>query len=328
MKFITFNDTHVSSVNPQSRVGSYLKDMLEKLTQIGMAGKKLGVDFYIEAGDLFNLKAPMRNPHSLNKTLIDLFKDFGAPVYAIEGNHDLKNDSYETFSEQPLSVIYASGALKQIREEYIDDGEVKVRLRGFPFQEHPDLSKMPRCKNDVDLNIAALHLYSSPDGGVFRASRVYPYEEIAQLGDDIFVMGHYHIDQGVSTIKYAGRDVTIINVGSISRGTLINDNIGRTPRICYVTVEKVNGRIVVSAKPVRLNVKPAAEVFDLVAKEKEEKRMDEAEAFVEKLRDEEADSSPSDKIESEISSMNLDKAILDSVTHYLSEADLVLKETD
>jgi hypothetical protein len=54
-------------------------------------------------------------------------------VYAIEGNHDLKNDSYETFSEQPLSVIHASGALKQIREECIDDGKVKIRLRGFPF---------------------------------------------------------------------------------------------------------------------------------------------------------------------------------------------------
>jgi hypothetical protein len=185
---------------------------------------------------------------------------------------------------------------------------------------------MPRCGDDVDLNIAVLHLFSSPEGGVFRASRVYPYEEIAQLGDDVFVMGHYHIDQGVSTIKHAGRDVTFINVGSISRGTLVSDNVGRTPRICYVTVEKVSGKTVVSARPVRLNVKPAAEVFDLVAKEKEEKRMDEAESFVERLRDEEADNSPSDKIESEISSMNLDKAILDSVTHYLSEADLALKE--
>lgn len=326
MKFITFTDVHISSVNPQSRVGSYLDDILAKLTQIGQAGKKVGVDFYVLAGDLFNLKAPMRNPHSLNSTLIELFRGFGAPVYATEGNHDLRNDSYKTFSEQPLSVIYASGALKQIRDTAVHTDSMHVRLRGFPFEEEPDLSSMPKRPEGMDLSVAVLHLYSSLNGGKYHASKVFSYNEIAQLGDDVFVMGHFHIDQGVTTIKYEGRDVTFINVGAISRGALVDDNVNRDPKMCLVELDKVAGKVVVRARPVRLNVKPADKVFDLDAHAKEKTRMQEAEAFVEKLRTEDVEQDATGRIESELDSMKLDKTVLDSVLHYLTEADLALKE--
>jgi predicted phosphodiesterase len=325
MKFLTFTDPHISSVNPQSRVGSYLEDILEKLTQVGQAGKKLGVDFYIMAGDLFNLKAPMRNPHSLNSTLLTLFKDFGAPIYATEGNHDLKNDSYKTFPEQPLSVIYASGALKQLREEIVDDGSVRVQLRGFPFEENPEIDSMPKASRCADLSIAVLHLYSSLIGGKYHLSNVFKYSDIANLGDDIFVMGHFHFDQGIETIKHNGRDVTFINIGAVSRGTMADDNITRSPKIGYVQINKVDGKVVVSARAIRLNVKNSDQVFDLVAKEREKKRMEEAENFVEKLRAEEVDLDALGRIDAELSSMKLEKEILDSVTHYLSEADMAIK---
>jgi predicted phosphodiesterase len=328
MKFLTFADPHISAINPQSRVGSYLDDILAKLSQIGQAGSKIGVDFYVMAGDLFNLKAPMRNPHSLNGTLIELFRGFGAPVYATEGNHDLRNDSYKTFSEQPLSVIYASGAMKQIRDTAVHTANMHVRLRGFPFEEEPDLSAMPKRPEGMDLSVAVLHLYSSLNGGKYHSSKVFSYNDIAQLGDDVFVMGHFHIDQGVTTIKYEGRDVTFINVGAVSRGTLVDDNVHRDPKICLVEVDRVQGKVVVKARPVRLNVKPADKVFDLEAHAKEKTRMQEAEAFVERLRMEEVEQDATGRIEAELGSMALDKSVLDSVIHYLTEADLALKEVN
>jgi DNA repair exonuclease SbcCD nuclease subunit len=326
MKFMTFTDVHISSVNPQSRVGSYLDDILSKLDQIGRAGKKLGVDFFILAGDLFNLKYPMRNPHSLNKILIDLFNGFGAPVYATEGNHDLRNDSYKTLNEQPLSVMYSSGALVQLRNETVQDGDLRVALRGFPFEENPDLASFPRRPDGVDLSVAVLHLYSSVEGGRYHSSKMFSYKEIAQLGDDVYVMGHLHVDQGVTTIQHEGRQATFVNVGAVSRGSLDDDNISRTPRVCLVELAKnAAGMPTVNATPVRLRVKPASEVFDLESRDKQQKRMEEAEAFVERLRAEDRDQDALERIDSEISSMDLDKAVLDSVTHYLTEADLVLK---
>lgn len=326
MKFITFTDVHVSSVNPQSRVGSYLDDILDKLNQIGAAGKKLGIDFYLLAGDLFNLKYPMRNPHSLNKTLIDLFKGFGAPVYAIEGNHDLRNDSYKTFDEQPLSVLYSSGALIQLRNKVIEKGGLRVGLRGFPFDENPDLTLMPKKPEGVDLSVAVMHLYSSLNGGRYHSANIFSYKDIAQLGDDIYVMGHYHVDQGITTISYEGREVVFINVGAVSRGALADDNLTRTPRISFVELSKdPNGKAIVTTKSIRLKAKPANEVFDLESRDKEQKRMEEAEAFVERLRAEDKDQDALVRIDTELTSLKLDKDILESVTHYLTEADLVLK---
>jgi len=325
MRFLTFSDPHISAVNPQSRVGSYLSDIRDKLSQIGAAGKKLGVSFYVLAGDLFNLKAPMRNPHSLNTTLIEIFKGFGAPVYAVEGNHDLKNDSYASFSEQPLSVLYSDGTLKQIRDEVISDGEVSVRLRGFPFVEEPDLSALPKRVAGTDLSVAVMHLFSSLDGGMYHLRKVFSYKELAVLGDDLFVMGHYHFDQGISTIRHEGRDVTFINLGAVSRGAIIEDNLQRIPKIGYVEVVRKADKVSVSVQAVRLRAKPAAEVFDLESKGREKKRMEEAEAFVERLRIEQSDQDALGRVDAEIDSMKLEKDVLDSVTHYMQEAEMALK---
>jgi len=325
VKFITFTDVHISAHNPQSRVGSYQNDILDKLRQIGAVGKKIGVDFYLLAGDLFNLKYPMRNPHSLNTVLIETFKQYGAPVYATEGNHDLRNDSYATFDEQPLKVLYSSGALVQLRDVTIAEGDLRVGLRAFPFDENPDLSVLPKRPSDVDFSVAVLHLYASAKGGKYHSASMYSYDDIAQLGDDMFVLGHLHIDQGITTSHVGGRNVTYINVGAVSRGSLADDNTTRAPKIGYVEVSKINGAVSVLAKSVRLKVKPAEEVFDLESHEKERKKHEEAEAFVEKLRAEESGQNALERIDSVITSMGLDKAVLGSVTHYLTEADLLLK---
>jgi len=325
MKFITFTDVHVSSINPQSRLGSYLDDILEKLDQIGRAGRKLGVDFYVLAGDLFNLKYPMRNPHSLNTVLIDLFKSYGAPVYATEGNHDLRNDSYKTFDEQPLSVLYASGALTQLRDKTVESGGVKVRLRAFPFQEEPDFKSMVRSKDNADLSIAVMHVYASPNGGMYHLSKMFSYTDLAETGDDLYVLGHLHLDQGIVTMDHHGRNLAFVNVGAVSRGSLVDDNVTRQPKIGYVEISKVARVVTKKVQAIRLTVKPSSEVFDLVSKEKERKRAEEAESFVEKLRSEDKGEDSIVRIDTELSSMGLDKAILDCVNHYLTETDMVLR---
>jgi DNA repair exonuclease SbcCD nuclease subunit len=328
LKFITFTDVHISSVNPSSRKGDYEQDIINKLEQIKTIGVKVGVDFFICAGDLFNLKAPMRNPHALNARLINLFKSFPAPIYTTEGNHDLRQDSYETFDEQPLNVIYSSDALIQARNIRKTINGITFRIRSIPFQEEPDLALIEHAGDDVDLSIFILHLYASLEGGMLFKTKLFSYYDIAKLMDDIYVLGHYHVDQGIETLVDNGKSQHFVNIGSISRGALSEEDIKRQPKVALITVKKEDGKISVENTVVRLQVKSPDEVFDLVVHEREKKEQKEAQEFVSKLQTDMIDVPKEDRITEEVNMLNLDKKVLNKVNYFLNEAYLQRKSVE
>lgn len=327
IKFITFTDVHISDINPQERRGSYRDDIIHKLKQIRAVGKKLDVDFFICAGDLFNLKAPMRNSHELTSLLIELFKSFPAPIYMTEGNHDLRNDSYEEFDKQPLNVIYKSGAMEQLRNKEVwdRDKEFSIKLRSFPFCENPILNDLPKSSDEV-FSVCVLHLYSTKKGGDLFGQELFSYSEISQLNDDIFVMGHYHIDQGVETLNTYSKDQHFINVGAISRGSLSEDNISRIPKISLVTI---NSDKKAKIQVVKLKVRPAEEAFFIERKKKQREKIAKATEFVEKLKNElEEKETSTDNLDENIKDLKIGDNIIKKVKHYMEEADLILKGTD
>lgn len=327
LKFITFTDVHISSINPASRIGNYEQDIFDKLKQIKDVGEKLKVDFFLFAGDLFQLKAPMRNPHSLNTQLIDLFRSYPAPIYATEGNHDLREDSYDTFDEQPLRVIYSSGAMIQARDVRRTIKDIRVRIRSFPFKEDPDFNAIPKAKDGTtDLDICVLHLYATYAGGTLFHRKLFSYDEIATLGDDIFVLGHYHIDQGIETVQKSDRRYTFVNVGAVSRGTYTDDDINRIPKIALFSVEKKDTGVECVGKTIRLKVRPYTEVFDVERHEEDKKKVIEAEAFVSKLQSDLTTAvEGEDRVKTEIMSLNIEKAVLAKVIAFLEQADVMIK---
>src|SRR5271157_1179336 len=108
---ITASDIHICDINPRARTDDFKETILEKIDQIRIACQKLKADAFIIAGDLFNLKNPNKNTHSLVRELIEVFKKFKCPVYMIPGNHDLMGNSLESLKDQPLGVLFASGAV-------------------------------------------------------------------------------------------------------------------------------------------------------------------------------------------------------------------------
>jgi len=174
--------------------------------------------------------------------------------------------------------------------------------------------------------VCVLHLYATPDGGMLFKQKLFSYEDIAKLNDDIFVLGHYHINQGTQIIESNGKPQHFINVGALSRGSLAEDNITRIPKISIVTIEKTD-KVNIKVQAATLKVRPADEVFDIEKKEEEKKKLKEAEEFVDKLREETSIiAEGDDRVEKEIDKLGLDKEILNKVSHFLAEADLVLKE--
>jgi len=317
---ITANDIHISDNGPRSRVDDFKDTVLGKLNQMCMACNKLNADAAIIAGDLFNLKNPTRNSHNLNQELIKVFQQFQCPVYMIEGNHDLMANRLESLSEQPLGVLFADRTLIQLRDEVIEKDGVKISLVGVPYVEKLDLDMLELPdKGDCVSQICAMHLYAGLKGGMLFKERLYGYDELGKFSPDVFILGHYHIDQGI----YEENSKYFINIGSMTRGTLSDEDIDHNPQIGYIKIAVEDGVPTYALRSINLKVKPASEVFDLVKREQEEQEKEEIKLFVEKLATEAVEETAADKeksINDLIGTMDMAKEVRDRVLYFIQEA--------
>jgi DNA repair exonuclease SbcCD nuclease subunit len=286
-----------------------------------MACNKLKADGAIIAGDLYNLKKPARNSHRLNQDLIKEFGQFECPIYMIEGNHDLTGNQLDSLEEQPLGVLFADKTLIQLRHEIVEKNGDKISLVGVPYQEGLDLSSLNLpSKEGCASQICAMHLYAGLKSGYLFQDRLYGYDELAELSPDVFVIGHYHIDQGI----YKEGEKYFVNIGSMSRGTLSDEDIEHHPQIGYIKITVDGPRTTYKLQPIRLKIRPASEVFDIEKREEEKKELKEIEKFVEKLATEtEEDSEKTEKtIDGLIQKIDMTKAVRERVMSFIQEASL------
>lgn len=314
--FITANDIHISDNGPRSRVDDFKETVLGKIRQIGLAANKLNADATLIAGDLFNLKNPAKNSHNLNRELIRVLRTFKKPRYMIEGNHDLTANRLDSLEKQPLGVLFADDSLTQLREEIIEKDGVKVSVVGVPFREDfdPQAITLPD-KGDCVAQICLLHIYAAPTPGMLFKERIFGYKELIPLGADIYVIGHYHLDQGIEEVegKY------FVNLGSITRGTLSDEDVSHKPKIGFIKISVDNGVPTYTLQSINLKVKSVDEVFDLKKREEEKKEAGEIEAFVNKLMTDSFVGSKQD-YEAVLTDMEMAKAVKDKVLHFLHEA--------
>jgi DNA repair exonuclease SbcCD nuclease subunit len=302
--------------------------MLGKINQLRIAAKKLRADAVLLTGDLYNLKNPVKNSHDLNRELIELFKKFECPVYIIPGNHDLTADDLDTLSMQPISVLFASGALTDISRHSVDADEkihiekngLKVNLVGVPYLKDMKINRLKLHTKDKDcaVQVCLMHIYAGPKAGKMHKERLYGYDEIGALSPDIFVLGHYHYDQG---IQWVGKKC-FINLGSISRGTLTDERVDHIPKFGFIKIfrEDKNSEIKIDVESIPLKIKPADEVFDLKKRAEEEKQGEDIEKYVEHLVAEASSHDSKMTIEDQLKKMNIEKEIMDTILDLIREA--------
>lgn len=317
--FITASDIHISDTNPRSRIDDFRETMLGKLTQMGKACQKLSVDAALIAGDLFNLKNPARNSHELNRELVNVFKEFGCPVYMIEGNHDLTGNNLESLKRQPLGVLFADKTLIQLRSTIIEKEGTRVSLVGVPYSEPFDLDKVSiPSKEGCIAQICLMHIYASPTPGMLFKDQIYGYRELMHLSPDIFVLGHYHIDQGI--VCEGGKH--FINIGSMSRGSIADEDMEHHPQIGFIRITKDEDKIDITAQSIRLKVKQASEIFNLEKRAEEKQELKDIEVFVDKLSSEVTslpDQQDGDLVPT-IESMDVPREIKERVMKFIQEA--------
>jgi DNA repair exonuclease SbcCD nuclease subunit len=318
--FVSTSDIHISDVNPPSRLDNFKEAIFDKISQMRVACKKLNADAALIAGDLYNIKQPMKNSHALNQQLIAEFRQFPCPIYMIEGNHDLTANRLESLKDQPLGVLFADKTLLQLRHEIIEKNGNKVSLVGVPFIDDLDLDTLViPDKNDAKIQICLMHLYAGMKAGMMYKERLYGYDELAKFSPDIFVLGHYHVDQGIYDLngKY------FISLGSMSRGTMHEENTEHQPQLGFIRITVDDeGNVEKSLRSIKLRVKPAIEIFDMDKKAEEKKESEAIKLFVEKLATEAVamNVQKGDVVENIIEQMNVASVIQDRVLHYIQLA--------
>ena len=108
MKILVFNDLHLASAAPESRIDEdFPEELFELLDQIARLALHLQVRAIAIAGDIFHVRSRCGNEMlaRLGAWCLRL-RSAGIRVVAIPGNHDLKHDRYETLGQQVLGLFF------------------------------------------------------------------------------------------------------------------------------------------------------------------------------------------------------------------------------
>lgn len=277
------SDAHNSDQPPQSRKDDWATAILDKLAQISKLAETHKANGVIDGGDLFHIKSPLRNSHELVQRVATVHQDYPCPVWATVGNHDVRHGSLDNIGEAPLGVLFAAGVIKPLylpehEAIFVRDG-IKVRVVGIPYHGTDyDMNRFTSItKKDEDYLVVIAHVLASnnPMEG-FPGEDVVHYQDLANLDPDVWCFGHWHKNQGIKTI---GKKI-FVNLGSLSRGALILDDLNRTPSVAVLDFSSSGIRV----KEVPLYVTPAEEIFDLHKKAVEEENTEVMEDFVANLQ--------------------------------------------
>ena len=285
ISFIFRTDTHVREKSPASWKADYPTEIWSNLDQIAQFAREREATAVLDGGDYFDVKAAGRNPHSLVIRSIAVQKMYPCPTYCVEGNHDLQYNNLESIDKQPLGVLYEDGTFKHLRDQVFEDGGMRVRVVGVPYNPDRTLAEIKAIqkKPGDDFLIAVVHQLAgaSPPEKVedFFGEPVFHYNDlVSQDGPDVFCFGHWHRDQGI--VELGGKK--FVNQGAVSRGALINENTQRTPKVSFIEVTP-SGIAVVELP---LIVAPAEDVFDFDKKERAEKESESIDHFITQLQNE------------------------------------------
>lgn len=290
IRLVWRTDVHLSDTAPSSRKDDWADTVCGKLRQVGVVASKLQAAAVLDGGDFFHVKSPGRNSHDLVRRVADVHKAYPCPVFGNVGNHDVVYGDYSYLDQQPLGVLFSTGVFQRCYDEHevtfvsMPDAQgrsIKVRVVGIPY--HGTTYDMGRFraikKGDEDFLVCMAHVLASEKGGsMFEGEDIVKYTDLVGMAPDVWMFGHWHKDQGVTDIG----GVKIVNIGSLTRGALSQDEVTRKPACAVLEFEAGKP---VNVRVVRLKVGLAEDVFDVEGRVRQESRAVTMDSFVESIRD-------------------------------------------
>jgi Icc-related predicted phosphoesterase len=225
--YLLETDFHLADKPPSSCTETYLDDLLELLRQTTVVARGFDVRAVAIAGDIFHNKAPGRTSHRIVQLLIDVLRSYEVPVAIVPGNHDMRNDRFDSLREtQPFGVLLRAGAA-----ELLDGWWVKGTfsdLYGVPWQQEWSKENVWKALEGYRAGMQpALVVTHAP---LYPPGKELPWENFpAQDWADAMgnqgwcFYGHVHEPHGIWTCG----GVTFCNNGALSRGSLHEYNLER-----------------------------------------------------------------------------------------------------
>jgi len=322
-KVLWRTDVHLSDRTPSKRTGNWTEDVLNKLRWVGEKAREINADLVLDGGDFFDVKSPKLNSHSLVRATAEIHRDYPCPTYALVGNHDVKYGNISYLPEQPLGVLFATGVFHPLGEyegisyeKIIEDRQgVKMRIVGIPY--HGTEYDFERLKNlskkGEDYLVVACHLLarSGDIGTMFEGEDIVGYDFLEQIKDvDCWCFGHWHKDQGITKLN---NGAYVVNVGSLTRGSLHLDDLERAPAVVEISADMFGLTCTRHNVPVR----DAQEAFkvDLTRAEKSDKdRMD---AIVERMKQVATEGWSDLPLEERVKTSGLSNEVIERALSYL-----------
>lgn len=261
MRVLLVGDLHLSDRPPSSCTDSYLEDLFELLYQVSEIAMERS-DGVVFVGDIFHVKAPSRTSHRTVGRFIDWCRDlqsFGVPVGVVPGNHDIQNDRLDSLERQPLGVVFASGAAKQVSGRWD-----LAPVVGVPWpQDYTDREALRAALSQTrtgDLIVAHYPIYRPGLENPWECfpARDFADEVYAVAGGPVSVYyGHVHEAHGIYTAEGLAQ-VTFCNHGAIARGALHESELTRQIAVTLWDSETQ------TFTKIPLDAKPAEEVFRFI----------------------------------------------------------------
>jgi DNA repair exonuclease SbcCD nuclease subunit len=313
MRVLCVGDVHVADHPPSIRTDGYKDQILKKLWQTVEIAKDEKVDAVIWVGDAFHAKAPSRTSHQLVQAIMGICYAYPVPVFIVPGNHDLSYDRIQSLTQQPLGVVYRSGAATMGVGPMYFAGDGEAQVFGVPW--FPDWAdKLPGfLETSMESKLIIAHAPIMPPG----VSAPFDYiaaEDFADLipwpGIPVFY-GHIHENHGIYTV---GTHV-FCNFGAISRGSLHEESVRRKPAVAVFDST--------AAPPftrIELDHLPVEQVFKLAVKEAEDFHTEKLTEFLESVGMTELEGLSIEAVLAHIQAMGLDADTLAQVSECLEVA--------
>ena len=129
------------------------------------------------------------------------------------------------------------------------------------------------------------------------------------------------MDQGVETLEaFYTEDNTaskkhFVNIGSLTRGSLSQDEVQRRPACAVISCSKSG----VSIEVRRLKVKPAEEVFDVHKRRRQVARQMEMDSFVNKIKEDLQPKTDGQTFDDMLQELDISNAVKEKVLEYLEK---------
>jgi DNA repair exonuclease SbcCD nuclease subunit len=276
-------DLHLADAPPASRTDDWTATCARKLAEVGEIARQENACAVLDGGDHFHLKSPGRNSHSLVQLDADIHAKYPCPTYGNVGNHDVKYGDMRFLDESPLGVLFSTGVFHRLYDQHeavFTRGGVKVRVVGIPYHGTKyDMTRLTSIKKgDEDHLVVIAHLLASKAGGsMFEAEDVIRYHDLAGLAPDVWCFGHWHKNQHITRIS---DNKWVVNLGSMTRGSLTQDEMARNPAVAVMRFEKNSFDL----REVPLTIVPAKEVFDVAGRVRLETRETSVDSLVGSLK--------------------------------------------